>query len=971
MAADLFFLPWLRRGFGTALPTTDPTSDRVQMHLTVTVTKPDTVTADVFVPVAGPEDIAGIDPRVVVHVVPGPDESNAEFGHFAAMDLDQADLPWRYTPKGQPPDDKLAPWIALVVLEASEFVRQDATADRKLPLITVGSVTSLPDLTESWAWAHVQTAGGTDSASLAAALTGKPGQVFARLICPRILQAQKSYSAFLVPTFNRGRLAGLGQDPPAGIPANTVAWGPGQTGIELPVYYEWRFQTGTVGSFDDLVTAVKPDKLDASIGRRKLDVSVPGFGLPPAAPPDAAGLRTLEVEGALQSIDAAGATRPAPDPTFVSSLETFIGNGTLNGQPVVTPPLYGQWYPTETTLGAASNPPWFLELDSDPRNRVGAALGTEVVQANQESLMAGAWEQVGNLRSINAERQVLQAGRETFLRAFARHFNLGRLETFFTQTATLHAQLPSAVSGQTIFAQLAGSRVGRHLFDPQWRRLSSPRGLIGRRLGLHVNPVTGQGPIERINAGTLEPAPEPPTPKGMATARDAWGDAVPGNLTPAELDALAARTSDQQLFWGILLFCTARKQLLGPASPGWSWAWLLRLMRFGIELIRLSGGRVPSDFRVALANGTLTSGMLTALAKSNFATPYDDVPAPPFPALPTTQTNDSVDATRFKAAMGAVLDVWRLPGLPRPNPPSLDLTALRALLATALDPKSTLVASLLKRLQLTSDVTSPADNLGPLIVGPELDQPMWAPLRDRSQEWIVPGLALVKPDTLGLLVPNQRFIEAYMVGLNHEMSREMLWNEYPSDQRWTTFRQFWDAKGYALAPNEQPNPEGFRDIKHIYKWSRAGHLGDNWARRVAPSQTLVLLLRAELIRRYPNVVVYAVQSSGTSYPTSPAQESFPIFSGQLGLDTTYYGFELSVTQVQNATQKWFFIMQEQPGEPRFQVPGDATPGQQDKFLKLSHWPAGMAPTTSAAVAARTFRTPTRVAVPARTLVPVS
>ncbi len=39
-----------------------------------------------------------------------------------------------------------------------------------------------------------------------------------------------------------------------------------------------------------------------------------------------------------------------------------------------------------------------------------------------------------------------------------------------------------------------------------------------------------------------------------------------------------------------------------------------------------------------------------------------------------------------------------------------------------------------------------------------------------------------------LLRTNNRFIEAYLVGLNHEMGRELLWREYPTDQRGTYFR---------------------------------------------------------------------------------------------------------------------------------------------------------------------------------------
>ena len=43
---------------------------------------------------------------------------------------------------------------------------------------------------------------------------------------------------------------------------------------------------------------------------------------------------------------------------------------------------------------------------------------------------------------------------------------------------------------------------------------------------------------------------------------------------------------------------------------------------------------------------------------------------------------------------------------------------------------------------------------------------------------------------------NQRFIEAYMVGLNHEFARKLLWREYPTDQRGSYFRQFWAVDNY-------------------------------------------------------------------------------------------------------------------------------------------------------------------------------
>ena len=66
---------------------------------------------------------------------------------------------------------------------------------------------------------------------------------------------------------------------------------------------------------------------------------------------------------------------------------------------------------------------------------------------------------------------------------------------------------------------------------------------------------------------------------------------------------------------------------------------------------------------------------------------------------------------------------------------------------------------------------------------PVLDVPMYQPLVDISSELFLPNLNLIEPNSITLLETNQRFIEAYMVGLNHEFARELLWREYPTDQR--------------------------------------------------------------------------------------------------------------------------------------------------------------------------------------------
>ena len=86
---------------------------------------------------------------------------------------------------------------------------------------------------------------------------------------------------------------------------------------------------------------------------------------------------------------------------------------------------------------------------------------------------------------------------------------------------------------------------------------------------------------------------------------------------------------------------------------------------------------------------------------------------------------------------------------------------------------------------------------------PQFDLPMYQPLVDLRPSYFLPNINLIEPNSITLLETNQKFIEAYMVGLNHEMARELLWREYPTDQRGSYFRQFWDVSGY-LRPERNP-----------------------------------------------------------------------------------------------------------------------------------------------------------------------
>ena len=205
---------------------------------------------------------------------------------------------------------------------------------------------------------------------------------------------------------------------------------------------------------------------------------------------------------------------------------------------------------------------------------------------------------------------------------------------------------------------------------------------------------------------------------------------------------------------------------------------------------------------------------------------------------------------------------------------------------------------------------------------------MYGPLRDLSPEYLLPGVELVPPDTMGIVLVNQAFIEAYMAGLNHEMARQLLFNGYLTDQRGSYFRQFWDVSAYVRQPKDPPDPDALadllKDIPLEHTWDKRAALGDHPNRTDIVKNNVVLLVRGELFKRYPNAIVFAAKAKRKADGTrdlDDSDERYPIFRGVLPTDITFLGFNLSLDDARGGTaaapEGFFFVFQEQPSEPRF------------------------------------------------------
>ena len=236
------------------------------------------------------------------------------------------------------------------------------------------------------------------------------------------------------------------------------------------------------------------------------------------------------------------------------------------------------------------------------------------------------------------------------------------------------------------------------------------------------------------------------------------------------------------------------------------------------------------------------------------------------------------------------------------------ISTIKTAALASLNPAITVRDAVMASFQINSPKAKTGDELEPIMDAPTFPQPMYETLRDLSQDFIFPGLDKVPPNTVQLLQTNAKFIESFLVGLNAEMGRELLWRGYPTDQRGTYFRQFWDTRT-AIQPQ--------LDIPPINQWEKH-ELGTTAVG--AGGDKLVLLIRGELLRRYPNTVIYAVRAAetddGRDLSTNPDDERHPVFRGTLQPDVTFVGFDLTADDVVTGSG-WFFVLQQQPTEPRF------------------------------------------------------
>ena len=482
------FLSWYRKGMATLI--TDTASSTASHYETRVALQVNGAPVQVPIHLYGPGDVARIAPEQILRRTPAPHSRDCASDMFPSVEFRDADLPWRYTPTGVDSNNRLRPWLALIAVRKRPGFLAAPAGKTTLPVVTV-PVQELPDLAEAALWAHVQveveTAGVTPG-NLSAYLNAHPERAIARLVFPRRLAPNTEYLVCLVPTFEAGRLAGLGETWDEATVKLRPAWdvrAQSAEPIKLPVYDLWTFTTGvaTAGQFEALARALTPYTFpdDAAAGQPfTVDPILTGAGAPQI---------TMTFQGALRPVSRS-ATYPATPPAVHTALTAWLNRAAaveeVGGDPQVTPPLYGAAQASARQVGVPGSPTWLSELNLDPRHRIAAAAGADIVQQQQDAFVRDIWQQVGQLKEANTLLRGAELARRVSQRVQRKHFQQLPPDLLLQVSGPVQTRIPHGTG--SLYKTIAASDIPAAGFESAFRRISRARGPYGRQPGRQVQP---------------------------------------------------------------------------------------------------------------------------------------------------------------------------------------------------------------------------------------------------------------------------------------------------------------------------------------------------------------------------------------------------------------------------------------------------------------------------------------------------
>ena len=990
------FLPWVRNRLTAkatlaSVPAGAPKKLFLPVNLAVSVAGGSSATVTLNADLHGPGSVIGINAEAVLKTLPQAGEQQYPSLLVAAVEFYEEDLPWRYSPPAPSSTSAnaphVAPWCCLLVLEdGSTEYSEVEQGSGPLPVIEVPNDANFPPADQLWLWAHVQVNKALDTPAtpelfLNGELNRNPDIAFSRIMGARRLRANTAYRAFLVPSYEAGRQAGLGITPDVDV--DLLAWATGMARRKFPVYYQWTFRTGAEGDFESLARRLRP-------------VSLPDFGSQPVAVHVPVGSLGTQPSPADWLINLPGVMRPlgaVPRPPgalvteLYEELQPAIAPAAVTGstRPAVTAPIYGRAYANATlptsNPGNTSLSGWLSQVNLDPRYRAIAGIGSQLIQDNQEEYTNRAWEQVRDVLAANMNLRGMQSGLQTTRALRNHHLPLtgsgaaGNFAARVAEPTEDSSQASSPAFGSKAYAADTASENP----DATAESMPASRDSLSGNVVQDDSIVVGGTSVSMENYGLHL--------TGLAFTRVL----VPGSSDSG--DDLTVQEVIRQSGMPLAAFSPTFRRITKPFG------------RYQTSLAgrprRLTDPEAPVNVETLLERGTTIpqrDSLLTLLNKGVIT------PAQPKPTgIRAYQFDDAkVDEVLEKLeapstflvpvkgqyvvytskAEGENLEIYTRFSqayenfrkakfnTTDPKPPVLDLEKIKQALIEGTKPEKVYLARANRALRLVPHYSTyaadsalapiasapsagtanlqarasgpsvvsamgpaPAPQLQevkPVMAYPVFKDAMGEILRTKHSDLFMPGIDDFPANGLTTLSVNREFIEAYLLGLNHALGSELLWRGFPTDLRGSYFRQFWDvSEQLSMSTSDDQTPEelaeaeeSLRDVNPLASWGTQA-LGTH-----SPNPDAVrLAVRADLLKRYPNTVISALpakKANGVLTPDFDEDYVFPTQRMTLGQDILVLTFPLDESDVrgQDVTATagpygYFFLFQERPGEPQF------------------------------------------------------
>ena len=520
----LAFLSWVRTGLGGELNKNEtgnnilgknefPLNTSLPINIQLNTGKTKSITAYVH----GPGDITGFDIQQIIRKEPCDNAIEVSPNYIPSIEFDSPELPWMLSPTGPQRGGKdntlnkrgLYPWLCLITIEEPERFTISPPGFKKPLSSVILPVNELPLLEWSWLWAHTQVVISSTDESIEDIIKNKPDRNLSRLISPIRLKPEKLYQAFVVPVFEAGRVAGLGNELDKSDKTN-FAWDSSKIEVELPIYASWRFSTGKHGDFQYLAELLESSQ-ESNTGICKLSIFEEAVNMKASVIGIPQDKWTINLEGAV--VDSNLATGAWGLSTLEQkSFMDRLADRLEKKSGVLPLPTYGS---VNTDISGNLNqmgvPVWLKELNLDPRYRIAASLGSQVIKENQEEFMASAWEQAAQIKEVNQSlRQgqlALKASQNIYEKrigefssdAILSNSSLVSLTTS-VHTAILHESEPESTMVKGL-EELYTNKALEGVMSLQYRKLTRPGGKISKNMTKKTKPL--EFAAEKLAAGKL------------------------------------------------------------------------------------------------------------------------------------------------------------------------------------------------------------------------------------------------------------------------------------------------------------------------------------------------------------------------------------------------------------------------------------------------------------------------------------